>query len=320
VNLDGDFYFDNRSLSALRYQAREGEEGKQESLKKVSEQFEAFFIKMMLKSMRDASSGEGLFDSQSTRFYEEMFDNQLSVTMAKRGSFGISGLISQQVSAEIETPSKTESLSLLPSTAMHVQAHNSVAARSPLRVEKPISSTPTAPAFSVNSPAEFVAAIRPYAERAAKKVGLDANVLIAQSALETGWGQKIPQHASGESSFNLFGIKADQRWQGERLVIKTTEFKEDRFVTEKAAFRAYHSVAESIDDYVQFIKQQPRYKTALLSANDAEQYLHELKKAGYATDPEYDHKIIRIMRGRFVTEGWLQAKIDDERDRGGLIK
>jgi len=309
VNLAGDFYFDNRSLSALKYQAREGDEGKQESLKKIAEQFEAFFIKMMLKSMRDASSGEGLFESQSTRFYEEMFDSQLSVTMAKRGSFGISDLIAQQVSVEIEPEPEPVSITappILPFTA-HFQARNIAAPQNRVLLEKAVMPK-TAPLFSVNSPSEFVAAIRPYAENAAKKIGLDANVLIAQSALETGWGQKIPQHASGESSFNLFGIKADQRWQGERVVIKTTEFKEDRFVTEKAEFRAYHSVQESIDDYVHFIKQQPRYKTAVLHVNDAEQYLHELKKAGYATDPEYDYKIIRIMRGRFVAEEWRQAK------------
>lgn len=307
MNLDGDFYFDNRSLSALKYQARDGDEGKQESLKKVAEQFEAFFIKMMLKSMRDANSGEGLFESQSTRFYEEMFDSQLSVTMAKRGSFGISDLIAQQVSVEPKPESASTAASPIIPSNTHFQARNMVVPQNRVQLEKTVMPK-TAPLFSVSSPSEFVAAIRPYAEIAAKKIGLDANVLIAQSALETGWGQKIPQHASGESSFNLFGIKADQRWQGERVVIKTTEFKEDRFVTEKAEFRAYHSVQESIDDYVQFIKQQPRYKTAVLHVNDAEQYLHELKKAGYATDPEYDYKIIRIMRGRFVAEEWRQAK------------
>ncbi|MDQ7015115.1 MAG: flagellar assembly peptidoglycan hydrolase FlgJ [Gammaproteobacteria bacterium] len=296
MSLNGDFYFDNRSLSSLKYQARAAG-GQEETLKKVSQQFEAFFIKIMLKSMRDASasSGEGLFDSQATQFYQQMFDDQLSVTMSSRGSFGISNLLQQQLST-----TETESKRLF-----------SVPERSRFQAQQTIPQPPSIttrrmaelePHFSAESPAEFVTSLRPYAVAAAKKIGIDANVLIAQAALETGWGKKIPKQTSGQSSFNLFGIKADQRWQGERVVINTVEFKQDRFVTEKASFRAYDSVKESIEDYIQFVKREPRYKMALANSNDAERYLHELKKAGYATDPEYDHKIIRIMRGRFIAE------------------
>ncbi|MDQ7075446.1 MAG: flagellar assembly peptidoglycan hydrolase FlgJ [Gammaproteobacteria bacterium] len=309
MSLNGDFYFDNRSLSSLKYQARAAG-GQQETLKKVSQQFEAFFIKIMLKSMRDASvsSGEGLFDSQATQFYQQMFDDQLSVTMASRGSFGISNLLQQQLSTTPETEAKESKRLFSVPERGHFQAEKTAPQAQPITTRPMAEMAELKRPFSAESPAEFVASLRPYAVAAAKKIGIDANVLIAQAALETGWGQKIPKKASGQSSFNLFGIKADQRWQGERVVINTVEFKRDRFVTEKAAFRAYGSVKESIDDYIQFVKRQPRYKMALANSNDAERYLHELKKAGYATDPEYDHKIIRIMRGRFIAADSMQTK------------
>ncbi len=150
---------------------------------------------------------------------------------------------------------------------------------------------------NTKAPQDFVNQLLPHATNAANQLGVDPQVLIAQSALETGWGQKIPRYADGSSSFNLFGIKAGANWQGKTVTITTTEFEQGRFVKKQAVFRAYDNVQQSMQDYVRFIQQNPRYQGALNASSNSAQYLQELQKAGYATDPEYADKIQRIMAG-----------------------
>ncbi len=154
-----------------------------------------------------------------------------------------------------------------------------------------------------HSPTEFVRAIWPGAQQAAKQLGVDPKVLVAQSALETGWGSKLPQHADGRSSFNLFGIKAGSDWHGERVTVNTLEFEGDRFVTQKSAFRAYASVADAMADYTDFLHSRERYADALKNAGSPEKYTHALQKAGYATDPVYADKILRVMQSQPIREG-----------------
>ncbi len=150
---------------------------------------------------------------------------------------------------------------------------------------------------NTKAPQDFVNQLLPHATNAANQLGVDPQVLIAQSALETGWGQKVPSHADGSSSFNLFGIKAGANWQGKTVTITTSEFEQGRFVKKQAVFRAYDNVQQSMQDYVRFIQQNPRYQKALKASSNSAQYLQELQKAGYATDPEYADKIQRIMAG-----------------------
>jgi len=142
----------------------------------------------------------------------------------------------------------------------------------------------------------FVQSIISVADKAAKQLGVDPQVLISQSALETGWGKHIPKHTDGSSSFNLFGIKANSGWQGKTVTVETKEFEHGRFVTREATFRAYNSEEASLNDYVKFIQNNPRYQQALNVSSDSAQYLQELQKAGYATDPKYAHKIQNIMQ------------------------
>ena len=156
---------------------------------------------------------------------------------------------------------------------------------------------------SWDSPAEFVRDIWPHAVDAAQQLGVDPKVLVAQSALETGWGSKLPHRADGRSSFNLFGIKAGSDWGGERTVVSTLEFEGDRFVAEKSAFRMYASVADAMSDYVDFIKGRARYADVLKNAADPEKYSRALQRAGYATDPVYADKILRVMQSEPLAEG-----------------
>ncbi|TAA40334.1 flagellar assembly peptidoglycan hydrolase FlgJ [Corallincola spongiicola] len=147
-----------------------------------------------------------------------------------------------------------------------------------------------------SSPQAFVDSVMPYAKKAADALGTSPAVLIAQAALETGWGQKAIRRGDGSSSNNLFNIKADQRWQGDSVSVNTLEYEQDLPVQRRAAFRAYDSVAESFNDFVDFLKKSSRYQPAIAEAKDSANFLHNLQQAGYATDPRYADKVLNVLK------------------------
>jgi flagellar protein FlgJ len=176
-------------------------------------------------------------------------------------------------------------------------------------VQAPLSraqSLETAVPDSFESPEAYIDHVYPAAARVAEKLGVDPAVLVAQSALETGWGKHMIRHSNGEPSYNLFGIKADKRWNGEVATVSTTEYVNGRAVKEMAPFRAYTSFEDSFTDYLQFVKNQPRYEHAVASAEDPKAYLQALQNAGYATDPAYARKIEQI----YQSEAVQRARID----------
>jgi len=148
-----------------------------------------------------------------------------------------------------------------------------------------------------STPESFVKTLWPFAQKAAQQLGVTPKVLLAQAALETGWGKAINKHTDGRSSHNLFNIKANNAWSGDSVVVSTLEYDDGLARREKALFRSYQSFQESFDDYVALIKQSPRYQSALAKAADSQAYAQELQQAGYATDPDYSHKIIKIING-----------------------
>ncbi|MFP4273073.1 MAG: flagellar assembly peptidoglycan hydrolase FlgJ [Halothiobacillaceae bacterium] len=147
------------------------------------------------------------------------------------------------------------------------------------------------------TPEQFAQTLMPHARRAAERLGIDPKVLVAQSALETGWGRHIPKDGAGEPNLNLFGIKADPSWQGPKTRVSTLEFEEGVMVRQQANFRQYDSIGAAFDDYVAFVEQNPRYVKALQAAErgDSAGYVRELQAAGYATDPDYADKILSVM-------------------------
>ena len=153
-----------------------------------------------------------------------------------------------------------------------------------------------AASFAPRSPEQFVARIWHHAQAAAKELGVDARALVAQAALETGWGRKQIQRGDGASAHNLFGIKATG-WKGERVTSGTHEYVNGARVSETADFRAYASPAESFADYVRMLKNNPRYRQALQSGGDVKRFAQALQSAGYATDPSYAAKIASIANG-----------------------
>jgi flagellar protein FlgJ len=136
----------------------------------------------------------------------------------------------------------------------------------------------------------------PMAKEAADRIGVDPRYLVAQAALETGWGKSVMRAQDGSSSHNLFGIKASSNWKGDSARAITSEFRNGEMVKETAEFRSYASYKDSFHDLVTLLQSNNRYQDVLKSADNPEQFVRELQKAGYATDPDYASKISQIAK------------------------
>ena len=291
-----DVYTDFSGLAQLRLNAQSKPE---ETLLAAGRQFEALFIQMMLKSMRDATPGDTLLGGQEQDTYREMFDKQISLTLAAKGSLGLADAMARQLGSPSAPPVTTDGDARPHGvTSVELPTPDRVSALSPAAVSAMVNTHATQGerrTFATRE--EFVAAMWPAAQTAARELGVDPRVLIAQAALETGWGRAVMQHGDGRSSHNLFGIKADARWDGPSVNVATLEYRGGVAARERASFRSYESYEQSFADYVGFIKSQPRYREALAHGGDAERYLSGLQAAGYATDPRYADKIGSILQG-----------------------
>jgi flagellar protein FlgJ len=326
------------------------------NIRKVAQEFESLFLNQMMKAMRSANEvfAEGNFlNSNEGKTYQDMHDQQLSLTLSQNQGIGLGDVLARQLSKSGTPPTRTNPFAQvaanpaaaastvaesgaprddsalinrrrlsLPSTFSHrIQAGIAPAAgmaQTPTAgadwvaaksfaapkdqslsvdgrewVAAGAASQPAKTAFS--SVEDFVTTMLPMAEQAAQKIGVDARYLVAQAALETGWGKSIIKQGDGSSSHNLFGIKA-HGWQGESAKVMTTEYRAGQAVKESASFRAYDSYQQSFNDYVNFLQGNGRYEKALTSTDNPEQFARELQKAGYATDPQYARKISQIAR------------------------
>lgn len=301
-------YTDFSGLAALRRNAKQDPQG---SLRAVAEQFEAIFMQMVLKSMRQASMGDSIFDSQQSDFYREMFDSQISMELSKKGGLGIADAMVRQLSrgqATAEPSNDAQSGSLAGGLIQaldrdakpllnldRVQALVSMQRSAPLDAQAAPTESQDQTKHWFDEPMQFVRAIWDHAKQAASALGTAPEVLVAQAALETGWGQHILSRPDGGSSNNLFGIKADERWDGDKVAAPTLEFRRGVMAQERASFRAYGSLAESFEDYVRFLKSNPRYRGVVEAHTDGQTFAAGLQRAGYATDPEYANKIKQIL-------------------------
>lgn len=308
-----DVYTDFAGLTQLRLNTQSNPEA---TLRAAGQQFEALFIQMMLKSMRDASPGDSLLGSQGQDMYRDMFDKQISLTLASKGSLGLAEAMVKQLGQHLSVSPA------IGSGAADAQPSSSTPTSSPSSLSS-LPKTSASASTSMNesqgndersfsTPEEFVAAMWPVAQASARELGVDPRVLIAQAALETGWGRTVIQHVHGRSSHNLFGIKADTRWDGASVNVATLEYRDGVASKERANFRSYASYEQSFADYVNFIKSQPRYRDALAHGGDATRYLTELQNAGYATDPRYADKIGSILQGDA-----LSGRVADLTGNGG---
>ena len=307
-----DVYTDIQGLSKLRAQARDNSE---ETLREVAGQFEALFIQMMLKSMRDANLGEGLLDSQHSKTYQSMYDKQIAIDLSKRQGLGLADMMVRQLSRSTGFESGDSAVPVSPAHpgVLKPSQHETTPAGEVNAAEGsregPLEGkVNAAPDWKPDSPEAFVKELWPHAQRTARDLGTRPELLLAQAALETGWGQHVIRGTDGSNSFNLFGIKADARWQGERAVTETIEFEDGLMRKQHATFRAYASLADSFADYADFLKTNPRYREALNRAADAPSFARALVEAGYATDPDYSGKINRIMDGERLRDALYGIK------------
>lgn len=298
---------------SLQDLARGARGGDPKGLEAVAREFEAMLIGQMLKQMREASLGDGLFDNDQSDMYLEMQDQEFARAMSQGDGLGLREVLMRQLSAQqpaaevlndperqaaLELPRRRPELDTLrapqgdaapelqPVGPQRSEAAGPQGARQGAERSTPV-------AWPPRDAADFVQTLEPLARDAAAALGVEPGILLAQSALETGWGQHVPSRANGQPSFNLFGIKADSRWSGDQVSVGTLEFRDGVAQREQARFRAYADPSESFSDYVEFIRNNPRYHRALQAGDDA-QYIRELQEAGYATDPAYADKVLRL--------------------------
>ena len=302
---DASVYTNVGGLNAI---SQLGREDSPEALREVAKQFESMFINIMLKGMRageEALFSENYLRSNETKFHQESFDNQISLDIANAGGVGLADTLHRQLMQRYE-PASASSRDFdraLNDVRRYPGSARDVAQPSPLTelpagtLDKP-GMTPVDHRFA--SPDAFVQQLLPIAESVAPELGVDPRVMVAQSALETGWGKHMITDANGAPSYNLFGIKAGSQWQGRTTDILTTEYREGSAVKERAAFRAYDSYEDSFADYLDFLSSKPRYAQALAAAGDHVGFSNALQKAGYATDPDYASKIQRIVQSDYL--------------------
>ncbi len=272
------------------------------ALEEVARQFEALFLQMILKGARDSGFGDPLFDDGQMDFYRDLHDQQLSVELARGGGMGIARILVEQL-GEARNPRGNGR----PDAVAAFPVPERLALRGVLPAPEPAVREPKAvripgESATFGSPREFVQRLLPEAGRAAAELGVSPRILLAQAALETGWGRRVIRRGAQGSSYNLFNIKADGRWSGERVSVGTLEYIDGRMVRQQASFRAYGSFAESFADYVDFLRGNPRYGEALRQVGDDRAFVVALQRAGYATDPDYAEKIMRIASGPVLTE------------------
>ena len=257
---------DTQSLEQLRTQARHSPD---QALKAAAQQFESVFLNMMLTSMREATPQDGMFDSEQTRMFTGMLDQQLAQSMASRG-VGLADIMVKQLSTQMKA-----------GAAQGIGAQSSIGA------------LPSA--YSENAQQGFVDRMLPFAMQASQASGVPPQLMLGQAALESGWGKREIRMADGGNSFNLFGIKAGAGWDGKVAEVMTTEYKDGVAHKQIETFRAYASYADAFQDYANLIGNNPRYASVLQQGGNVAGMAQAMQNAGYATDPDYADKLARVM-------------------------
>ncbi len=240
---------------------------------------------MMMKSMRDATFKSDLLSSQSSEMYTAMHDQQVAQNIAGSGQLGFADLIVRQLGGESDEPVVSA-----PGRDFLRPGLSSAPATGPLRLPAPV---------SFAKPAEgahpFIARLLRPAQAAAQQSGLHPHLILAQAALESGWGKREIPAADGRPSHNLFGIKATSDWRGKTTEITTTEYINGVKQKVKAAFRVYDSYEHALADYAKLLTNNPRYR-GVVQSGSPEQGARALQAGGYATDPAYAKKLITIIQ------------------------
>ncbi len=304
---------DVKDMGSLRQSAKAGNP---EALKTAATQFEAMFVNMMMKSMRDATPQDGMMDSQQSKMFTTMLDQQTSQNIAKKG-LGLADMLVRQLSKT--TAAQEQALAIgtdstaNPAASGAAGIFDGAASLMDARLKRAIeaaggagsaSSTDGATAAAKAGQAPHVRSFQEklgaHAEEASKVTGIPAKFMLGQAALESGWGKREIKGRDGSNSHNLFGIKAGADWKGKVVEATTTEYVNGKAQTRVERFRAYASYADSFKDYAKLLASNPRYEKVLASGGDASSFARGLQKAGYATDPHYAAKLTSIIKHSLV--------------------
>ena len=351
-DVSGALATDAQSVAKLRLLAKKDPD---QALKATARQFEALFMNMLLKSMREATPKDGMLDSEQTRFYTSMLDQQLAQNLSAKG-VGLADIMVRQLSrpalpappsatpaaapavntnttpepqpdaivpaaprntirendgldseqtrfyASMLDPQLTQNLSAqgidnmikqLSRTVVPAVPPPAVPAAIPPAIPAP---APRADAIVPPAARDFVNMVWPHAQAASRATGIRAHFVVAQAALESGWGKHEIRRADGGQSYNLFGVKAGRNWLGPVVEAVTIEYVNGVPQKTVEKFRAYGSYAEGFRDYAKLLLNNPRY-AAVLEQQDAAGFARGLQRAGYATDPTYADKLTRILNG-----------------------
>lgn len=314
-DLSSKFALDTNSLGDLKKSAKAGSP---EATKEAATQFESMFVNMMMKSMRDATPQDGMTDSQETKTFTSMLDQQMSQKMAKRG-VGLADVLVRQLTAQQKGQQMLQKMNEQ-SLGIGGEAGGAgnAAGGTALRMQSAPDTLPTDGMASaskgvgaagvtgsargtdtVGKPAHvraFQDKLADAAEEAEQVTGVPAKFMLGQAALETGWGKRVIRNTDGTSSNNLFGIKAGPSWKGKVATAVTTEYINGKPHSRVEKFRAYDSHADAFKDYARMLSNNPRYEKVLAHGGDASTFAHGLQRAGYATDPQYAAKLSRIIK------------------------
>lgn len=291
-----DIYTDFAGLASLKKSAKADDP---EALRAVAKQYESMFARMMIKSMRDAVGKDPIFGSDEESSYQDMYDDQLSIEMTKGKGLGLADMLVRQLQ-KLTGNQKSDATQHAAQTGgapagTGVTPQN--AAQALRRYQGANQSSSGRSAIPVASPEDqssFITDVWSAAQEAGQQLGVDPRNLIAQAALETNWGTRVPHDAKGRSSNNLFGVKAGGQWTGGSVTAGTQEYQNGSAVSIAGDFRAYGSRAASFKDYVALLRNNPRYAAALNTGSNVHAFASALQQGGYATDPDYANKVTTL--------------------------
>ncbi|MFA9438692.1 flagellar assembly peptidoglycan hydrolase FlgJ [Uliginosibacterium sp. sgz301328] len=279
---------DPNSLTALKRMSKDNSPA---AIRSAAQQFEALFLQNMLKSMRDATVTSDATGSETTRFYQGLYDQQLAAMMAQRGGIGLADMMEKQMGAQAAAAQNAAATSTTTAANVPLSLDAARAAAAHAASGDKVPTTPQA----------FVDATWPQAAKAAQSLGVPAHFLIAQAALETGWGKSQIRNKDGTPSYNLFNIKAGSNWTGKVVEARTVEYENGQRKVRVERFRAYDSYEQAFQDYADLVGNSPRY-AKVAGKTDGHAFARALQEGGYATDPSYADKLARVINGNALRQ------------------
>ena len=296
--IDSDFssklVMDANGLSALKNASKDQSPA---SIKAVASQFEAMFVNMMLKSMREASMQDGMLDNEQTKTFTGMLDQQLSQNIASKG-VGLADILTRQLSkGSVNAQNGGDLPKAVNPAGTEIGGSNLTSRSSALPQDADSVAGNAKPTHGLaDNVTQFKNSVSRHAEQVSRETGIPAHFMVGQAALESGWGKHEIKGADGTPSHNLFGIKATAGWKGKVVETQTTEYINGVKQKRIEKFRAYDNYAESFKDFATLMQSNPRYGNVMANLNNVNNYANAIQEAGYATDPNYASKLVSVVK------------------------